>query len=55
MQDIKEIYENCGNSVYRYLICLSHDREISEELTQDTFYIALKNIKNFISVSFYLF
>ncbi len=47
MQDIKEIYENYCNSVYKYLICLSHDKEISEELTQDTFYIALKNIKKF--------
>ena len=47
MQDAKEICESYTNSVYKYLICLTHDKEIAEELTQDTFYIALKNLKTF--------
>lgn len=42
-----DIYEQYGNSVYRYLICLTQNEELSEELTQETFYQAVKSLKRF--------
>ena len=47
MQDIKQIYEEYFETVNKYLFCLTHDNDISEELTQETFYNAIKGIKNF--------
>lgn len=47
MQDMKEIYENYSKQVYKYLFCLTHNDNLSEELTQETFYIAVKEIKKF--------
>ncbi len=41
------IYHNNLRTVYKYLFCLTHNAEISEELTQETFYQATKGIKNF--------
>ena len=34
MQNIEEIYKQHCNTVYKYLFCLTHDENISEELTQ---------------------
>ncbi|WP_182456226.1 RNA polymerase sigma factor [Amedibacillus dolichus] len=42
-----ELYETYSNSIYRYLLVLTHDKDISEEITQETFYQAFKNIKSF--------
>ena len=47
MEDIEKIYNNYSKIVYKYLFCLTHDYHISEELTQETFYIAIKNISKF--------
>ena len=47
MKDIKEIYEKYSIHVYRYLILLTKDEHLSEELTQETFYQAIKNINHF--------
>lgn len=47
MQDMKEIYEVYSKQVYKYLFCLTHNDNLSEELTQETFYIAVKEIKKF--------
>ena len=47
MQNIEEIYKEYSTSVYKYLFCLTQNREISEDLTQETFAIAVKNIKKF--------
>ena len=41
MQDIEEIYKQHSNTVYKYLFCLTHEEDISEELTQETFAIAI--------------
>ncbi|MBM7578717.1 sigma-70 family RNA polymerase sigma factor [Jeotgalibacillus terrae] len=35
--DIQEIYQRYVNDVYRYLLSLSKDRELAEDLTQETF------------------
>ncbi len=47
MQNIEEIYKQHSNAVYKYLFCLTGNADISEELTQETFAIAVKEIKKF--------
>ena len=47
MQDIEQIYTEYSKTVYKYLYCLTHDANLSEELTQETFYIAVKEIPKF--------
>ena len=47
MQSIEEIYKDNFDIVFKYLFCLTHDENASEELTQETFYRALKNIHQF--------
>ena len=44
MQNMEEIYEQYSKTVNKYLFCLTHDSDISEELTQETFYKAIKKI-----------
>lgn len=46
-QDMAAVYEEFAPAVYKYLFCLTRDRLLSEELTQETFYQALKSVKNF--------
>lgn len=47
MQNIEEIYKEHSNTVYKYLFCLTDNEDLSEELTQETFAIAVKEIKKF--------
>lgn len=47
MQNIEEIYEQYCNTVYKYLFCLTHNEDIAEDLTQETFAIAVKEINKF--------
>ncbi len=47
MQDIKQIYEEYFETVNKYLFCLTHNNDISEELTQETFYKAVKKINTY--------
>lgn len=47
MQNIEEIYKQHSNAIYKYLFCLTGNADISEELTQETFSIAVKEITNF--------
>lgn len=47
MQDIEEIYEEYFETVTKYLFCLTHNRDLTEELTQETFYRAVKKIDTF--------
>ena len=47
MQNIEQIYEQYCNTVYKYLFCLTHNEDIAEDLTQETFAIAVKEIKKF--------
>ncbi len=44
MQDIKKIYEEYFETVNKYLFCLTKNYDIAEELTQETFYRAVKKI-----------
>lgn len=47
MQNMEHIYEEYFNSVYKYLLCLTHDANLSEELTQETFCKAIEKIHTF--------
>lgn len=47
MQNLEEVYKDNYDLVYKYLLTLSHDEYLSEELTQETFYRAVKNINKF--------
>lgn len=47
MQDIKQIYEEYFETVNKYLFCLTHNNDISEELTQETFYKAVQKINTY--------
>ncbi len=47
MQNIEEIYKQYCNTVYKYLFCLTNNEAMSEDLTQETFAIAIKEINKF--------
>ena len=47
MQDIEEIYKQYFEVVNKYLFCLTHNDNLAEELTQETFYRAVKKIGSF--------
>ena len=47
MQNIEEVYKEYSNTVYKYLFCLTGKEEIAEDLTQETFAIAIKQINKF--------
>lgn len=44
---MEEMYEEYARPVYQYLLSLCHDAALAEELTQDTFYQAVKGIGSF--------
>ena len=45
--DIERIYEEHFITVYRYVLSLSRDQHIAEEVTQETFFKALKSVNAF--------
>lgn len=45
--DIDKIYKKYFETVYKYLLYLSHNEDLSEELTQETFYKAIRKINQF--------
>jgi RNA polymerase sigma-70 factor (ECF subfamily) len=47
MPDPDTIYEEYGLTVYRYVLSLTHDRQLAEELTQDTFCKAVFSLHKF--------
>lgn len=44
---IKDLYEQYQNDIYRYLISITHDKSLSEDLTSETFLAAIKSIASF--------
>ena len=42
MQSMDEIYQKYAKTVYRFLLSLTHDSDLAEELTQETFYQAIR-------------
>ena len=47
MQSIEDIYQQHAQAVYRYLFSLTCDHHLSEELTQETFYQAVRSIHRY--------
>lgn len=47
MQNIEQIYKEYFETVNKYLFCLTRNSDISEELTQETFYRAVKKIDTY--------
>jgi RNA polymerase sigma-70 factor (ECF subfamily) len=45
--EFEEIYSEYFKDVYRYVLCLSKNESIAEDITQETFFKALKNIDGF--------
>lgn len=46
-QKMEQVYEDNARAVYKYLFCLTHNADLSEELLQETFYQAMKGIDRF--------
>ena len=47
MQNIEEIYNNYVQTVYKYIFCLTKNKEQTEDIVQETFLVAVKNIDKF--------
>ena len=47
MLDIESLYKEYFSTVYKYLYSLSHKKELSEELTKETFCRAIKTLNSF--------
>ena len=44
MQSMEEIYQEYARLVYRYLLSMTKDEDLAEELTQETFFQAIRSI-----------
>ena len=47
MQNIDEIYSKYGDIVYKYVFCLTGDKDEAEEIVQETFLVAITDINKF--------
>ena len=47
MQSMDEIYQQHAQTVYRYLLTHTRDADLAEELTQETFYQAIRSSDRF--------
>lgn len=47
MQDMDTIYKKYGEIVYKYVFCLTGNEDTTEEIVQETFLIAVKDINKF--------
>ncbi|MDU2094445.1 MAG: RNA polymerase sigma factor [Clostridium perfringens] len=47
MNDFENLYNQHFKYVYRYILSICKNTEIAEDITQETFFKALKNLKNF--------
>ena len=46
-ESFDQIYQNCFDPVYRYMLSLSGSPQIAEEITQETFFKALRSLDQF--------
>jgi RNA polymerase sigma-70 factor (ECF subfamily) len=44
---LEQAYKEHARSVFKYLLSLSHDENLAEELTQETFYRAVYSIERY--------
>ena len=47
MEDLETVYRAHAQTVYRYLLSFTRDADLAEELTQETFYQAVRSIHRF--------
>ena len=47
MQDMNAIYKKYSEIVYKYVFCLTGDENTTEEIVQETFLVAVKDINKF--------
>ncbi|ARJ37514.1 RNA polymerase subunit sigma [Sporosarcina ureae] len=47
MEDLSEVYKSYANEVKAFLLCLTSNTDLAEELTQETFYQAVKSIERY--------
>ena len=47
MQDMDAVYRQHAQTVYKFLLSQCHDADLAEELTQETFYQAVRSIDRF--------
>ena len=47
MEDMEKIYQEHAQTVFKFLMSQCHDESLAEELTQETFYQAVKSIHRF--------
>lgn len=47
MKDLEKLYNDYFQTVYKYLFSMTHNADLSEDLTQETFYQALKTYDSF--------
>lgn len=47
MENLDEIYKDNYQLVYKYLLSLTHNEDLAEELTEETFYKAIIHISKF--------
>lgn len=47
VSDFEAIYQQYGKIVYSFLLSLSHEETLAEELTQETMFRAIMNIDSF--------
>lgn len=46
-KEIEEMYNDNFQRVYKFLYCQTNDKSLAEELTQETFYHAIKGVDKF--------
>lgn len=47
MLPIEDVYKEYSQTVYRYLLSITRSEQLSEELTQETFYQAIRTVNRF--------
>lgn len=47
MEDMQRVYQQYAQTVYKFLLAQCHDPHLAEELTQETFYQAVKSVDRF--------
>lgn len=47
MEDMEQVYQEHAQTVYKFLLSQCHDADLAEELTQETFYQAVRSINRF--------
>lgn len=47
MENMDQIYQQYAQTVYKFLLAQTHNADLAEELTQETFYQAVRSIHRF--------